>query len=83
MQIQYKIMKGSHIWLQLQILSDIGIDEFANTNLNTNVIKIQIQYKIMTGRCMCLQSQILSDIGIDEFANTNLNTNANAKYNIK
>ena len=28
MQIQYKIMKGSHIWLQLQILSDIGIDEY-------------------------------------------------------
>ena len=36
--------------LQSQILSDIGIDEFANTNLNTNanaqnVIKIQIQSK--------------------------------------
>ena len=58
--------------LQSQILSDIGIDEFAykfkhqykckSCYINTNTIT-----KTMPGSCMWLQSQILSDIGIDEY----------------
>ena len=60
------------MWLQSQILSDIGIDEFAykfkhqykckSCYINTNTIT-----KTMPGSYMWLQSQILSDIEIDEY----------------